>query len=167
MARRIAVQADGALVLAGRSRQTVGPDTIDYVALTRLDGTTGAVDATFGTAGTVTFLPGLTATNGGGGDGSAMAIQPVDQKIIVAGFWKDSQAADSEVFVARFDTSGVLDPAFGTGGVVLLTPAGVTDPIANAIALRSDGSIVVVGTGTATGTAGVGFVIGPGQHGEP
>ncbi len=159
VARDIAEQIDGSLVLAGRSRQTTGPTTIDYVTLTRLNGVTGAVDGTFGTAGIVTFLPGLTATDGGGGDGQALAIQPLDQKLVVAGTWKDSAVASSQVFVARFDTNGALDGSFGTAGVVLLTPAGVTDPTGNAIALRSDGSIVVAGSGTAVGEAGVGFVI--------
>jgi len=159
VARDLAEQIDGFLVLAGRSRQTTGPTTIDYVTLTRLNGVTGAVDGTFGTAGIVTLLPGLTATNGGGGDGRALAIQPLDQKLVVAGTWKDSAAASSQVFVARFGTNGALDPGFGTAGVVLLTPAGVTDPTGNALALRSDGSIVVAGSGTAAGTAGVGFVI--------
>ncbi|MSR09463.1 MAG: hypothetical protein EXR82_08085 [Gammaproteobacteria bacterium] len=159
VARDLAEQLDGSLVLAGRSQQTTaGPTTIDYVTLTRLEGVTGAVDGTFGTAGIVTFLPGLTATTGGGGDGRALAIQPLDQKLVVAGTWKDSAAASSQVFVARFGTNGVLDPGFGTDGVVLFTPAGVTDPTGNAIALRSDGSIVVAGGGTAAGTTGVGFV---------
>lgn len=157
LARDVAAQADGGLVLAGRSRQTNAGTTIDYVVLTRLDGLTGALDATFGTAGKVTFLPGLTAASGGGGDGRALVIQPVDQKIVVTGTWKPDAAADTQVFVARLDSAGALDPAFGTDGVVLLTPAGVTSPQANAIALRSDGSIVVAGNGTAA-SASVGFV---------
>lgn len=165
-ARDVAVQLDGALVLAGRSRQTSGGSTIDYVTVTRLDALAGVPDATFGTGGTVTFLPGLSATNGGGGDGQALVIQPLDQKILVAGTWKASAAAASEVFVARFDTSGVLDGTFGTGGVVLLTPASVTNPAGNAIALRSDGSIIVAGTGTAASES-VGFVTGLTSAGLP
>ena len=165
-ARDVAAQGNGALVLAGRSRQTTGADTIDYVTLTRLNGTTGALDGTFGTAGVVTFLPGLTATNAGGGDGRAVAIQSIDQKIIVAGTWVASQNAASQVFVARFDTNGVLDPTFGTAGVTLFTPAGVTSPAANAVALRSDGSIVVAGKATAA-TASVGFVVGLTAAGAP
>ena len=162
-ARGIAVQSDGALVLAGFSQQTVGVDTINYVTLTRLDGTTGAVDGTFGTAGIVTFLPGLTAANNGGGDARALAIQPLDQKIIVAGIWKADPDASSQVFVARLDTAGVLDPGFGTAGVELITPAGVTEPTVNAVALRSDGSIILVGSGTKAGDTAkpsVGIVVG-------
>ena len=157
VARDIALQADGALVLAGRSRKTVGADAMDYVALTRLNGTTGAIDGTFGTAGIVTFLPGLTAANGAGGEGRGVAIQPLDQKIIVAGTWRSDPTVSSQVFVARFGPNGLLDASFGTGGVTLFTPAGMTEPAGNAIALRSDGSIAVVGSATADG-ASVGFV---------
>lgn len=156
-ARDIAVQADGALVLAGRSRQTSGASTVDYVAVTRVDGATGAVDATFGTDGIATFLPGLTAASGGGGDALALAIQPVDQKLVVVGTWDANEGAGSQVFVARLDTAGVLDPTFGTDGVVLLTPVDAADPVARAVALRSDGSIILAGTGTITGTS-IGFV---------
>jgi uncharacterized delta-60 repeat protein len=165
-ATAVAVQADGGLVLVGTSRQTAGPDTLDYVALTRLDGTTGAVDATFGTAGKVSFLPGVSAVNGGGGVGRAAAIQPLDQKIVIAGTWQPDPAGASQVFVARFDTAGVLDASFGTGGVVLLTPAGVTNPAGNAVALRSDGSIIVAGSATAD-SAAVGFIAGLDSSGNP
>ncbi|MBL8200056.1 MAG: hypothetical protein JNK40_03710 [Chromatiales bacterium] len=164
-ARDVAVQQDGALVLAGFSRQTTGATTIDYVALTRLDGTTGALDTAFGTDGIVSFLPGLTATNGGGGDARALAIQPTDQKIVVAGTWKASAAANRQVFVARLDTDGTLDATFGTDGVVLFTPAGITSPIAAAIGLRSDGSIIVAGTDSAT-DANRGFIAGLDSAGE-
>lgn len=166
VAREVAVQADGALVLAGRSRQVVGANTFDYVALTRVSGTTGALDSSFGTAGIVKFLPGLTAANGYGGDGRALAIQPADQKIIVAGSWKPDQAGATQAFVARLNTDGELDDSFGTDGVVLFTPAGVTDPVATAIALRSDGGILVVGTG-APGEDSVGFVSALDSDGEP
>ncbi len=162
-ARGIAVQSDGALVLAGFSEEeTAEAKLIAYVTLTRLDGTTGAVDGTFGTDGSVKFQPEVTALNEGVGDGRAVAIQP-DQKIVVAGIWKAHPTDSNQVFVARFDSLGVLDPGFGTAGVTLLTPAGVTDPTVNAIALRSDGSIILVGSGTKAGDpdeASVGTVVG-------
>jgi uncharacterized delta-60 repeat protein len=161
-----AAQADGDLVVAGASRQTTGPDTLDYVALTRLDAVTGAIDTAFGTAGKVTFLPGGAATNGGGGIALAVAIQPGDQKILVAGTWKPGSAGASQVFVARLGTDGAPDAGFGTNGVVLLTPAGVTNPSGNALALRSDGSIIVAGSGTASG-ASAGFVTGLDGSGNP
>ncbi len=165
-ATALGAQADGALVLVGTSRQVAGADTLDFVALARVDGTTGALDATFGTGGRISFLPGTGATNGGGGVGRAVAIQPVDQKILIAGTWQPDPDGAPQVFVARFDTAGVLDTTFGTAGVVLLTPAGVTDPAANALGLRSDGSIIVAGAGTAA-DAGVGFIAGLDSSGAP
>ncbi len=168
-AQDIAAQSDGALVLVGGSQQTVvDVGIIDRVALTRLNGTTGAVDTTFGTDGNgiVLFLPGGAAAIGGGGDGRALAIQP-DQKIIVAGNWDANQGGGAQLFVARFDSNGVPDPSFNPGsvnvGVVLFTPAGVTSPSANAIVLRSDGSIIVVGNATVgdgAAAASVGFITG-------
>ena len=172
LARGIAVQRDGKLVLAGFSeQQSVGLDKVAYVTLTRLNGTTGAVDTTFGTEGNgiVTFFPVLAAPVGVG-DGRALAIydnpadQALDQKIIVAGTWRaDPASVSTQLFVARFDTAGVLDPGFDTDGVKLITPAGVTDPTVNAVALRSDGSIILVGSGTKAGDIAkpsVGIVVG-------
>ncbi|MEO7387034.1 MAG: hypothetical protein ABIX37_08880 [Gammaproteobacteria bacterium] len=156
----LAEQADGALLLVGTSRQTAGADTLDYVALTRVDGTTGAIDATFGSGGKVTFLPGVSATNGGGGVGRAVVIQPVDQKIVVAGTWQAAPQQPTQAFVARFDANGAPDNSFGTNGVVLLTPAGVTNPAGNAVAVRSNGSIIIAGSGTTVSGAGVGFIAG-------
>ncbi|MDH5256059.1 MAG: hypothetical protein OEW72_09115, partial [Gammaproteobacteria bacterium] len=116
----LAEQANGALVLVGTSRQAAAGTTLDYVALTRLDGSSGALDTTFGTGGRVSFLPGPGAINGGGGVGRAVAIQPLDQKILVAGTWQPDPAGATQVFVARFDTDGTLDDTFGTDGVALL-----------------------------------------------
>ena len=166
-ASALAEQADGALlVVVGTSRQVAGADTLDYVALTRLNASTGALDGTFGTGGKVSFLPGLSATNGGGGVGRAVAIQPLDEKIVIAGTWQPGPTDPSQVFVARFDTAGALDATFGTNGVALLTPAGVTNPVANALGLREDGSIIVAGAGTAD-DAGVGFIAGLDSSGNP
>ncbi len=165
-ATALAAQADGALVAVGTSRQVTGDDTLDYVALARVNGTTGALDASFGTGGRISFLPGTGATDGGGGVGRAVAIQPLDQKILVAGTWQPDPDGTSQVFVARFDTAGALDDTFGTDGVALLTPVGVTDPAANALGLRSDGSIIIAGDGTAN-DAGVGFIAGLDSSGNP
>jgi uncharacterized delta-60 repeat protein len=160
LARHIAVQQNGALVLAGRSRQVAGAASVDYATVVRLNGTTGAPDATFGTGGIAAFLPGQGPVDDGyGAEVRGLALQPADQKIIVAGSWKAKATDESQVFVARLDTTGALDPSFGTAGVVLFTPAGITTPFPNAIGLRSDGSVIIVGSGTADG-ASVGFVAG-------
>lgn len=159
LSRHIAVQQNGALLLAGRSRQVAGADTIDYVTVTRLNGTTGALDGSFGTGGIVSLLPGPAPASGYGGEARGLAVQPADQKIVVAGSWKENEASATQVFVARLDVNGTLDPSFGTGGIVLFTPAGITSPFPNAVGLRSDGSIIVAGSGTAGGES-VGFIAG-------
>jgi len=168
-AAAVAVEADGQLVLAGTSRQTADGSTLDYAALVRVDGTTGALDGGFGASGRVSFLPGGTATSGGGAVARAVLIQPADQRILVAGTWKAGPAAATQVYIARLGTDGILDDTFGTDGVVLLTPAGVTNPAANALGLRSDGSIIVAGGGAADedDEAGVAFIAGVDSAGDP
>ena len=98
-------------------------------------------------------IGGLDTTNFGSGTGkvvtslvagvadniNAIAVQP-DGKIVVVG---SSGGADSQVMVARFNANGSLDSAgFGTSGVFTLNPTTGTD-YANAVALQTDGSIVV------------------------
>jgi uncharacterized delta-60 repeat protein len=94
----------------------------------------GDLDPTFGTGGVVTLPIALHA------GGQAVAIQG-DGKIVVAGYVTTESSVD--MLVVRLDGAGVLDPSFGTGGVVTL-PAGVQS-IAQAVALQADGKIVVAG----------------------
>lgn len=111
------------------------------------------------------FSPWIERNGGGGGDGRALAIQPLDQKILVAGTWRATQAGNSQVFVARFGTTGVLDATFGVNGVVLFTPAGVTNPETNALGLRSDGSIILPAAARCPGQSG--FYYWPYQYRGP
>src|SRR5207248_2331317 len=53
--------------------------------------------------------------------------------------------------IARYDSSGVLDPGFGAGGVVTTDFSGGSD-ITRALAIQSDGKIVVVGSTRPTGS---------------
>ena len=104
-AREVVEQpADGKVVLVGVSPQVSGPDTFNYVALARFS-SSGVSDAAFGTDGKLTFLPGPTPQDGGGGDGRAILIQPADQKILVAGNWDPNDGSGSQIFLARFDSS--------------------------------------------------------------
>lgn len=151
-AREVVEQpADGKVVLVGVSPQTSGPDTFNYVALARFS-SSGVLDAAFGTGGKLTFLPGPTPQDGGGGDGRALLIQPADQKILIAGNWDPNDGSGSQIFLARFDSAGVADPGFGTAGIVLLTLPGLSHTTAEALVLQTDGSIVVAGSTGPTGS---------------
>lgn len=156
-ARAVAVQADGRLVLVGLSRQVLANAVYSYVGVARVLAN-GAPDPDFGTAGQVSLLPGGTPAEPlAGGDGRAVLVQP-DHKILVAGAWSPGGGVAGQIFVLRLDAGGALDPEFGTGGIVLLTVPGLIDPVADGLALQSDGSIIVVGSGDAV--AGIaGFVL--------
>src|SRR5262245_21659946 len=89
-------------------------------------------DPTWGSgAPVVTAIPGTT-TEGA----PALAIQ-TDGKLLVAG---DAGDGFANVAVARYDTSGALDPGFGTGGTLVI-PSGIVQ----AIALQGDGKILLAG----------------------
>ena len=94
----------------------------------------GDLDPTFGNGGTV-------ITSFGGADvATAVVIQP-DGKLVVVG--RTNIAGNTVFALARYNTNGGLDPAFGTGGLVT-TDFGSTDQ-AFAVALQGDGKIVTAG----------------------
>jgi len=126
----IEVQDDGKIVAVGTSRL----ESASHLTVLRFD-TDGTPDVTFGHNGLSTINFGVNSY------GRGLVIQP-DGKIVVVG------NSDSATFaVARLDTDGVLDPAFGTGGLYddgTLVPRGDRD--AWDVALLPNGWIVVVGS---------------------
>jgi uncharacterized delta-60 repeat protein/uncharacterized repeat protein (TIGR01451 family) len=109
----------------------------------------GDLDPSFNTDGKVT-----TNFAGGSEQAHAVAIQS-DGKIVAAGYaahFVDSVAAGGNVdfAVARYTTSGNLDGTFGDGGIVLID-FNSSDDQANAVAIQSDGKIVVAGFATVEG----------------
>ena len=89
------------------------------------------LDPTFDTDGKV--------TTEFGGDDTGMAVQP-DGKIVMVG------GSTSDFVLARYNVNGSLDTTFGTNGFVthsMLT--GASEEIARAVAIQSDGKIVVAG----------------------
>jgi uncharacterized delta-60 repeat protein len=86
------------------------------------------LDASFGGTGKVAAAF--------GGDESAMLLQP-DGKIVIVG-------GAGNFVVARYNVDGTLDGGFGTAGVATTDIAGGSDR-AHAVALQSDGKIVVAG----------------------
>ena len=122
----VVVQGDGKIVVAG---STSAGGTWDFGLVRYLSN--GTPDSTFSGDGKVT-----TDFGGSADYGLAVALQ-ADGKIVVAGYSGTSFA------VARYDTHGVLDPTFSGDGMVTTSFA---DPSgANAIAVQSDGKIVVAG----------------------
>ena len=144
---------------------TVGGTDRAFV-LTHVD-SAGRIDRDFGVAGvaianvvTGPFAapPTGTAPNGSAELARAVVVQD-DGKIVVAGQAETPPAAgkldsrDIDIYVARFDTEGVLDPSFGTGGIERIDLSDGRGP-ANAIngdqayglSIKPDGKLLVYGS---------------------
>jgi uncharacterized delta-60 repeat protein len=132
-ARALVIQPDGQLLVAGFA---FGPGNSEFLVM-RLNAD-GSPDNTFGVGG-------ITRTPVGTGEdiGNAMIRQP-DGRIVVAG---SMLAADGrrDFALARYSTAGVLDPSFGTGGLVT-TAVGPGDDIAYALTLMPWGRLVAAGS---------------------
>ena len=97
----------------------------------------GSLDAGFGTGGKA-------MTSFGGADqASAVILQP-DGKIVVAG--QTDTGVSIDFALARYMPDGSLDGAFGIGGRVTTNFTGASDDLGSAVALQSDGKIIVGGT---------------------
>ena len=128
----VRLQPDGRIIVAGQS----GVYPLFHAALARYN-TNGQLDSTFGTGGKV-----IAALDAGGDQLAAVAVQP-DGKIVAAGSvihdnWQLS------FLLARFNSNGTLDPAFGNQGVVA-TNFGDSYAAASAVVLHADGKITVAG----------------------
>ena len=148
-ATAVALQKNGDIVVAGAA--TVGTDQIGVARLLP----SGSLDATFGSNGTA--LVGTGDTPQDPPETVGVAVQPADQKIVVVG--TQNHASGTGFQVTRLTTGGQLDNSFnGTGTVV--TQIGPTDSesTADAIAIQSDGKIVVAGNGT-TSTGSMDFQV--------
>jgi uncharacterized delta-60 repeat protein len=133
-ANAVALQADGKIVVAGSAAPA---GFCCQFALVRYN-VDGSLDASFdGDGRALTVFGGLTTA-------SALAIQP-DGKIILAGSGFNP-VGPSGVALARYNSDGTLDGAFGTLGKVIFNFGGCCDGAA-AIVLQADGRIVVAGSG--------------------
>jgi uncharacterized delta-60 repeat protein len=130
----VAIQADGKMVLAGSSYGT--DNTLVGLARYNPDGT---LDASFGTAGRVTTLVNATNTTI-----NAVAVQS-DGRIVVAGYTYTGFFTYREFALVRYNANGTIDGSFGSGGVALTSVGGQQD-LARAIALQTDGKLVVAGS---------------------
>jgi uncharacterized delta-60 repeat protein len=133
-ASAVAIQADNKIVAAGyASYNNVSYSYYDFaVARYNLD---GSLDSTFGTGGRVlTDLGGDVRIN-------ALVIQR-DGKLVVAGY------VNTNFALARYQTNGVLDSTFGSGGIVVTDAGGGlgTTYGAAGLLLQPDGKLIAVGT---------------------
>ena len=116
-------------LLTAGGTQTVGMVKID---------STGTIDMNFGTNG-LNASAALAVSDVGAGGMNAV-LTPAG-KVLVSG---TSDFSNGEFFVAQFDTSGALDPSYGTGGVSMVAIA--SNALGRRIELLSDGSTLQYGS---------------------
>ena len=120
------LQPDGKIVAAGESDG-------DF-ALARYN-SDGSLDSSFGTGGLVT-----TDFGGTSDDANSVVLQP-DGKIVAAG--ATNASGDFNFALARYNSDGLLDSSFGTGGLVT-TDFGGADELLAAV-IQANGRIVGAG----------------------
>jgi uncharacterized delta-60 repeat protein len=137
-AKAVAIQSDGNIVAAGYSYD--GAKNVFALARYINDGVMdGTLDAGFGTGGIVTTPIGTVNA-----EAQALVVQASDQKLVVAGFSYDG--AQNVFSLVRYNTDGSLDTAgFGSGTGIVTTSVGSLDDRAFAVAIQSDGKIIVAG----------------------
>jgi uncharacterized delta-60 repeat protein len=146
----VALQSDGKIVLAGS--QVLSPTPInnqyDWEWILARYNANGTLDTTFGGGRHPTGIAQYNLTTGAD-NVSAMQLQPWDGKIVVAG--KTQGPSGDDIGVARFNTNGTLDTAFGNGGLVTYTTPGAHSDSASSLVLQADHKIVVAGSSTGNG----------------
>jgi uncharacterized delta-60 repeat protein len=126
----VLVQPDRKIVVAGNA------NGLAMMTVTRLK-PNGSLDPTFDGDGTATIDIGSSADVANGA-----VLQP-DGKIVVAGY---TQAVNSPTAVARLNANGSPDITFGAAGKAIVDFGVAT--FGNAVALQSNGRIVVAGQRT-------------------
>ncbi len=127
----LALQADGRIVVAG-------DDGTDGFHVLRLNAD-GSRDRTFDRDGQA-----LTTFGGAGVTPTGMAVQ-ADGKIVVVGRWTPAGGAAGRAVLARYNRDGSPDRTFDSDGREIAT-RGTSSLSANAVAVQSDGRLVVAGT---------------------
>lgn len=136
-----AAQRDGSVVVTGLTNGISDPRLL----VARFT-PAGGLDPSFGSGGVVT---GPLPVNATGAIGQAVQIQD-DGRIVVAGEVRGASGADG-MLVARLNPDGGFDPSFGGGGVVAALRGAGDQAVANAVAVRDDGEVVVGGSAAASG----------------
>lgn len=146
VARAVALQPDGKILVAGDSSDLVVGHSVFVVARYNQDGT---FDESFGDGGKTLTTFNDTFYSSTGDEARAMAVQK-DGKIVLAGLTGPYPA---NFAVARYNADGTLDDSFGEAGKVV-TDFNKADDEANAVGIQADGKIVVAGHAVSTEEGG-------------
>jgi uncharacterized delta-60 repeat protein len=138
-ARAVAVQPDGRVVAAGRVGVRGSPG--GRFALVRYT-QTGKLDPSFGRRGKVATTFGSRHS----ADAYAVAVQP-DGKLVAVGVDTANPISGPYHFaLARYTRRGNLDRGFGRGGKVVTDFGSRSDGYATAVAIQTDGKLLVAGS---------------------
>ncbi len=134
IARSVAIQPDGKIILAGET--STGGSVFD-IAVVRYN-PDGSLDTTFGVGGKVTtFLSGHNDND----HAESVVVQP-DGRIVVAG--RSEVGPNYDFAVVRYNSDGSLDTTFDSDGKVT-TPIRSGGDWAYGVKIQPDGKIVVAG----------------------
>jgi uncharacterized delta-60 repeat protein len=129
----VTIRENGMILVAGFAWNGANHD----IALAQYQPSDGSPDPAFGLGGKVTT---------GLGDGAdlayAVAFQPGDHKILVAG--SRTEGANSDFALLRYHPNGTLDASFDGDGITT-TDFNLTDDRAQGMAIRPDGRILLGG----------------------
>ncbi len=138
----IAIQPDGKIVAGGSTRP--GPNNVSVLLIARYN-SNGSLDTSFDGDGKVT-----TDFPNSREQGGPVLLQP-DGKIVVAGYSDTQQFSDADFALARYNPNGSLDTTFDFDGKVTSNVAVIGQPSsAQAVAVQSNGKIIVAGYGKNT-----------------
>lgn len=143
-ARSITVQQDGKLIVVGQTRAVSSSD-LDFAVARYSDG--GQLDNTFSGDGKV-----ATEIDGSSDRAFDVAIQ-TDGKIVVAG--SAMTGSGFALAVVRYNTDGTVDNSFSSDGIATAVMGGSSTNNKVAVAVQSDGKIVIAGSSDVSGNADV------------
>lgn len=137
-ATEVAIQTDGKILVSGWVTQggVNNGTTYDFTVL-RYD-TNGNLDPSYGNGGIVF------TDFGGRGDLAQTSVLQPDGKLIVAG-WVSVPGSQYDFGLARYNSDGSLDAAFGAGGKVVTPVVGNLGELVRGMTLAPGGKIVVTG----------------------
>ena len=138
IARDVAIQPDGKLIIAGYTNWLPSSGGTNYDAVMARVNPDGSLDMSFGISGVVT-----TAFSSGNDTIYAIAFQP-DGKIIAAGYI--SHSTNIAASVMRYNPDGSLDTSFGQNGTVSVLLSSPVPSWFLGVAVLDDGRILASGS---------------------
>jgi uncharacterized delta-60 repeat protein len=140
----VKVQTNGYIAFGGTVSDPISGIVPTYWLLGRLN-TSGVLDSSFGTGGTVS----TSLTSPSTLTGNSLAIQ-TDGKIILGGTYNINNSSSFSFALARYNTNGTLDTSFGSAGNGLILTDLIVSPSEEygvSLAIQTDGKILLGGYG--------------------